>query len=75
MRKYNLRNNTINEFDLQRIYQFPFYPRDSKVYSDKGFVNIDNASMGRSHWTCFIIKNNKSYCFDAINGQPGKVST
>ena len=37
------------------------YPRDCKIYSDKGFVNIDNGSQGGTHWTCFIVKDNKSY--------------
>ena len=26
--------------------------------------------MGGSHWTCFYIKDNKSYYFDSIGGQP-----
>ena len=30
-----------------------------KIYSDGGFVIIDNGSMGGTHWTCFIIKDNK----------------
>ena len=28
--------------------------------------------MGGSHWTCFIIKDNKSYYFDSFGGQPDK---
>ena len=46
MKKYNLKNDTMNETELQRVYNYPIYPRDSKIYSDKGFINIDNASMG-----------------------------
>ena len=42
MKKYNLKVNTMNESDLQRVYKYPIYPRDSKLYSDKGFVNIDD---------------------------------
>ena len=61
MKKYNLRNATMNEFELQRLYNYPIYPRDSKIYSDEGFVNIDNGGMGGSHWTCFMFKHNK--CF------------
>ena len=30
------------------------------MYSDKGFVNINKGSQGGTHWTCFIIKDNKS---------------
>ena len=68
MKKYNLKNDTMNETQLQRVYDYPIYPRDSKIYSDKGFVNIDNGSQGGSHWTCFIVKDNKSYHFDSIGG-------
>ena len=72
MKKNNLKNDTMNESQLQRIYNYPMYPRDSKIYSDKGFVNIGNGRMGGSHWTCFIAKDNKSYYFDSFGGQPDK---
>ena len=72
MKKYKLKNDTMNESQLQKVYNYPIYPRDSKIYSDKGFVNIDNGSMGGSHWTCFIIKDNKSYYFDSFGGNPDK---
>ena len=72
MKKYNLKDDTMNESQLQRIYNYPIYHRDSKIYSDKGFVNIDNGRMGGSHWTCFIVKDNKSYYFDSFGGQPDK---
>ena len=72
MKKYNLKNDTMNESQLQKIYNLPIYPRDSKIYSDKEFVNIDDRRMGGSHWTCFIVKKNKSYCFDSFGGQPDK---
>ena len=26
--------------------------------------------MGGSHWTCFYITYNKSFCFDSFGGQP-----
>ena len=58
--KKNLKNNTMNKSELQKICKYPIYPRDSKIYSDKGFVNIDNGSQGGSHWTCFIVKDNNS---------------
>ena len=48
MKKYNLKNHTKNELELQRVYKYPLYPRDSKIYSDKGFNIIDNGSMGGS---------------------------
>ena len=56
MKKYKLRirTDTKNESELQRVYNYKIYPRDSKIHSDEGYVNIDNGSMGGSHWTCFI---------------------
>ena len=61
MRKYKLKDNTMNLYQLQRVYNCPIYPRDSKIYSNKGFVNIDNGSQGSTYWTCFIVKDIKSY--------------
>ena len=72
MKKYHLKTDTISESQVQRVYSYPIYPGDSKIYSDKRFVNIDNGSMGGSHWVCFIVKDNKSYCFDSFGGQPDK---
>ena len=72
MKKYKLKNDTRNESQIQKTYNYPIYPRDSKMYYDKGFVNIDNGSMGGSHWTCFYIKDNKSYYFDSFGGHPDK---
>ena len=60
----------MNESKLQRVYNYPIYPKDSKLNSDKTFVNIDNGSQDGTHWTCFIVKNNKSYYFDSFGGQP-----
>ena len=62
----------MNESELQRVYKYRIYPRDSKIHSDKGFVNIDNGSQGGTHWTCFIVKDNKSFYFDNFGGQPDK---
>ena len=59
MKKYKLKNDTMKESQLQKIYNYPIYPRDSKIYSDRGFVNIDDGRMGGSHWTCFIVKDKK----------------
>ena len=53
--------DTMNGSDLQRVYRYPIYHRDSKIHTDKGFVIIDSASPGGPYWTCFIVKNNKSY--------------
>ena len=69
LKNYNIKNNTMNELELKKVFNYAIYPRDSKKYSDKGFVNIDDGSMGGSHWTCFIVKDNKSYYFDSFGGQ------
>ena len=73
MKKYKLRNDTMNESQLQKIYNYHIYPRDSKIYSDRDFVIIDNGSHGGAHWTSFIVKDNKSYYFDSFGGQPDKL--
>ena len=72
MKNYNLKNDTMNESRLQNIYNYTIYPRHSKIYLDKGFVNLDNGSQGGTHWTCFIVKGNKSYCLDSFGGQLDK---
>ena len=72
MIKHKLKNDTMNERELQKIYNHPIYPRDSKIYSDRGFVNIDNGYQGGTHWTCFYIKDKKSYYFDSFGVQPDK---
>ena len=72
MKKYNLKDDTMKENQLQRVFNYPIYPRDSKIYSDKRFVNIDNGSQGGTHWTCFIAKDNKSYYFDSFGVQSDK---
>ena len=70
MKNHKLKDDTMNESQLERFYIYPIYPRDSKIYSDKGFVNIDNGSQCGSHWTCFIVKDNKAYYFDSFGVQP-----
>ena len=62
----------MNESELQRVYIYPIYPRESKIYSDKGFVNIDKGSNRGTHWTSPIVKNNKSHYFDSFGGAPDK---
>ena len=46
IKKYNLKIDTMKESHLQKIYIYNIYPGDSKIYSDKVFVNMDNGSMG-----------------------------
>ena len=73
MKNFIIRNDTMNELELQRVCRYSIYPRDSKLYSDKGFVNIDNGSQGGSQGTCLIVKDNKSYYFDSFGGQPDEL--
>ena len=72
MKKFKLKVDNMTESQLQTIYNYNILPRDSKIYSDKGFVNIDDGRMGGYYWTCFIVENNKSYYSDSIGGQPDK---
>ena len=72
MEKINLKDVTIIECQLQKFYIYPVYPRNSKLYSDKGFANIDNGSTGETHWTCFKVKDKKSFYFDSFGGAPDK---
>ena len=70
--KCNLKNDTMNESELQRLYNYRIHPRDSKIITDKVFVNIDNGSRGGTHWTCFLVEDNKSYYFDSFGGASDK---
>ena len=72
MKKYKLKNDTMNESQLQKISNYPIYPSDSKINSDKGFINIDDGSQHGTHWTVFFIKGKKSYYFDSFGGAPDK---
>ena len=49
MKKYNWNDETMKESDLQRLDNYAIYPWDSKIYSNKGFVNIGNGSQGGTH--------------------------
>ena len=62
----------MSKFELQRVNNYPNYPRDSKTYSDRGLVNIDDGSQGGSHWCFFIVRDNKSLYFDSFGRQPHK---
>ena len=71
-KKYILKNDNMNEFQLQKVYFYPIYTGDIKIYSDREFVKIDNGSQGGTHWTCFIVKDNKSFYFDSFGNTPDK---
>ena len=46
LKKHNLKNDTMIELDLQRVYNYSIDLRDSIKYSDRGFANIDNGKLG-----------------------------
>ena len=62
----------MNESELKKVFNYPIYPRNSKISSDKRFFNIDDGRMGGSHWTCFIVKFKKSFYSDSFGGAPDK---
>ena len=70
LRKNIIKKRYHDELELQKVYTYPKNPRDCKIYSKKGYVNIENGAQGGNHWTCFIIKNNNSFYFDSFGGQP-----
>ena len=70
MKKYNLKNDTMNESELKKNYKFKIYPRDFKIYSDEGLVNIDDGSQGETQWVYFIVKESKSFYFHNFGGAP-----
>ena len=49
MKKYTLKDDTMNESHLQRVYNYKIYPRESKIYSDRGFIIIDDGRIGGPH--------------------------
>ena len=58
----------MNESELHRVYNYPIYPTESKINSDKGFVHtVDGSRKGTD---CFLIKVNKFYYFDSFGGAP-----
>ena len=73
MEKFMLKDQTMNKSQLQKIYNYPINPRKSKIFSDEGFVNFDDGSMGRTVWTCFCIKDKKSFNSDSFGANPEKV--
>ena len=72
MNKYNLRDQTMSDSELQKVYNYKIYPRDSKIITKKGFINIDDGSQRGTPWICVYIKDDKSYYFDAFGGNLDK---
>ena len=46
LKKYNLKDNTMNETQLKEVFNYHLYPRGSKILSNKPFVNLDNVEQG-----------------------------
>ena len=57
MKKNNLKDDSLNESELKRVYPSFIYLRDSNLATDKGFAFADIGRTGATHWTCFHIKN------------------
>ena len=55
LRKYSLKDNTMNDSDLKNISNCPIYPGDSLINTNEGFINNNDASTEGSHWTCFSL--------------------
>ena len=72
IKNFNLKDDTMNGRYLQRIHNFPIYPADSKICSDKAFVSNDIDFQGGTLWTCFIVNDNESLYHDSFGGQPDK---
>ena len=56
----------------KKFFNYHFYPRFSKIITDKRFVNTDNGQLGGTHWTSFYKKDKRSFYFDSVGGQPGR---
>ena len=63
MKKYKLKNDIMNESILQRIYNYKIYPRDSKIITDKGFVNYRQWLSRRNSLELFFYKREKILLF------------
>ena len=49
MKEFNLKNDIMNDLELQRVYNYSIYPRGSKLKSYNAFIKIDDGSQGGSH--------------------------
>ena len=58
----------MNESNFQRVYFYSLYPRDSKLTTDKIFINIGIGPIGGTHCKCFDNKDKKSLYSDNCRG-------
>ena len=69
VKKHSIKDDTMTESGLQKVYDYSINPECSAFFSDRTFVNFDNGSMGGSHWAAFYVKNSKLFSFDSFRGQ------
>ena len=72
LQKYNFKEDTMNESDLQTSYNHKNYPRHRKITTDERFVNFDKGKLVGTHWVAFDKNYNKSQYFDNFDGTPDK---
>ena len=72
MQNYKIKNDTMIESELQRVFKYPNYPRVSRRATNKTSGTIDDGQMGGTHWTCYYIKDDKSFYFVSFGGQLDK---
>ena len=63
----------MTESDLQKVYNYYFFPKVFETTTDKGFNNFDDKSIGGTHWKCFYVKYNKSLFVDSFGGPPEEI--
>ena len=51
MKKNNLKNETMEESGLKRVYNYKIYTRDSRITTKKVFINNDNGEQRGTHWS------------------------
>ena len=72
LKKYNLKDDTMNNSQIQKVCNYPIYSRDSKIFSDRQFANLDNGVRGGSHGCAYYVKDKKSYYLHSSGGQLDK---
>ena len=74
MKRDGLNDDVLTESDSKKIYKFSIYLRDSKIKTNKSFINIDIGNMGGSHLTCFYIQDKNSSSLMSYGGPPVIIS-
>ena len=72
MKKLNLKEVTLNESALDKVYNYHIYSGDSMLTTNIVFKIIDNGAHGGVYWTYFYIKDTKSFYFHSFGGQLDK---